>query len=69
VENPLFANGTKAIFEATVQAPTSIVGGGDTLNCIADVSKITHLSTGGGAMLEYIEKQGKLPAIDFLNTK
>ena len=69
-ENPIFANGTKAIYNAVIEAPISIVGGGDTLSCLANapsLSKITHLSTGGGAMLEYIEKEGRLPAINFLN--
>ena len=69
-ENPIFANGTKAIYSAVIEAPISIVGGGDTLSCLANapsLSKITHLSTGGGAMLEYIEKEGRLPAINFLN--
>ncbi len=46
----------------------SVVGGGDTISSISKtdyVNKISHLSTGGGAMLEYIEK-GTLPGIDAL---
>ena len=46
----------------------SVVGGGDTLAAISKkeyLNKITHISTGGGAMLEYIEK-GTLPGIEAL---
>lgn len=46
----------------------SIVGGGDTLTAISKkeyLDKITHISTGGGAMLEFIEK-GTLPGIEAL---
>lgn len=47
---------------------TSIVGGGDTVAAISKkeyIDKITWVSTGGGAMVEYIEK-GNLPGIDAL---
>ncbi len=69
-ENPAFAHGTESILQAVVknEEAVSVVGGGDTLNAISanpDVDKITHLSTGGGAMLEYIEK-GTLPGIEAL---
>lgn len=69
-ENPLFAQGSVAIFHAVIanKEATSIVGGGDTLSVIKklpDKEKITHISTGGGAMLELIEK-GTLPGIEAL---
>jgi 3-phosphoglycerate kinase len=69
-ENPQFAKGTASIFESITEnaQATSIVGGGDTLSAIKhlpDHDKITHISTGGGAMLELIEK-GTLPGIEAL---
>ncbi len=69
-ENPLFRKGTDSVYNAIVEnsTGTSIVGGGDTLNAISQeefLNKITHISTGGGAMLEFIEK-GTLPGIDAL---
>jgi len=69
-ENPQFAKGSKAIFEAIIANTdaVSIVGGGDTLSVIKDLpgkDKITHISTGGGAMLELIEK-GTLPGLEAL---
>lgn len=69
-ENPAFARGTDFIYYAITQNShcTSIVGGGDTLAAIAKkeyLENITHISTGGGAMLEFIEK-GTLPGIEAL---
>ena len=72
-ENPVFANGTKAVLNAIVKATkngaTSVIGGGDSVSaakkfCNAD--DFTHVSTGGGASLEFIE--GKvLPGVDALD--
>ncbi len=70
-ENPDYRKGTDAVFHAIIENPDacSVIGGGDTLAAISDKTgseKITHISTGGGAMLEFIEKEGKLPALEAL---
>lgn len=70
-ENPQFAKGSIAIYNAIANNPSaeSILGGGDTLSIIKKLpnnDKITHISTGGGAMLELIEK-GTLPGLEALN--
>lgn len=69
-ENPAFREGTDFIYYSIAQNTDaiSIVGGGDTLAAISKkeyLDKITHISTGGGAMLELIEK-GTLPGIEAL---
>ena len=69
-ENPEYKRGTDYIYYAITQntEAVSVVGGGDTISAISKESyleKITHISTGGGAMLEFIEK-GTLPGIDAL---
>ncbi len=69
-ENSEFKQGTDFIYYSITQNTdaTSIVGGGDTLAAISKkeyLDKITHISTGGGAMLEFIEK-GTLPGIEAL---
>jgi phosphoglycerate kinase len=70
VENPKYRSGTRSVYHAIVsnEAAISIVGGGDTITAISheeDLRKISHISTGGGAMLEFIEK-GTLPGIEAL---
>jgi phosphoglycerate kinase len=67
-----FASGTKAIAEAIANSPAfSIAGGGDTLAAIAKFGleeKISYISTGGGAFLEFLE--GKtLPAVEILEKR
>ena len=64
-EFPNFANGTKAVMDAVVEATSkgtvTIIGGGDTATCCAKwgtEDKVSHVSTGGGASLELLE--GKL---------
>jgi len=69
-EEPQFAIGTDFIFHALTENPTAqvVVGGGDTLAAIKKqehLERIDHISTGGGAMLELIEK-GTLPGLEVL---
>lgn len=74
-ENPAFAEGTKSILKAIVEATkngaTSVIGGGDSVSAAKKFCKaedFTHVSTGGGASLEFIE--GKvLPGVAALNDK
>lgn len=69
-ENPVYRQGTDFVYYAITEnhEATSIAGGGDTLSAISKeeyLDKVTHISTGGGAMLEYIEK-GTLPGLEAL---
>lgn len=70
IEEEQFQSGTIAVFNAIISNPSahSVVGGGHTIGVVLEQpghEKITHISTGGGAMLEYIEK-GTLPGIEAL---
>ncbi|MEC7839883.1 MAG: phosphoglycerate kinase [Chlamydiota bacterium] len=66
-----FAKGTKAIAKVIVNLDAiTIVGGGDSVAAVQSVGyadRVTHISTGGGAALEYIEFE-KLPAIEALSS-
>ena len=68
-EDPRFAKGTDSLLESIAESKAiTIVGGGDTLTSIKAKSylkKITHISTGGSAMLEFM-KIGTLPGIEVL---
>jgi phosphoglycerate kinase len=67
-----FAAGTKTIAHAIANSKAfSIAGGGDTLAAIAKfgiIDKISYISTGGGAFLEFIEGK-KLPAVEILEQR
>lgn len=74
-EMPAFAKGTleiaKAVAAATSAGATSIIGGGDSVAAVhqSGVSKqISHISTGGGASLEYLGGR-KLPGVEALTNK
>src|SRR5258706_971827 len=74
-EMPVFARGTLeiacAVAAATARGATSIVGGGDSVAAIhaAGVAdKCSHISTGGGASLEFLGGR-KLPGVDALTNK
>jgi len=72
-EFPNFAKGTNAIARAVAanKASTSIIGGGDSVSAINQAGvadQITHISTGGGASLEFLEGK-KLPGVEALTNK
>ena len=71
-ENPVLAKGTIAVAKALAEADaTTIIGGGDSAAAVVQLGfadKMSHISTGGGASLEYLE--GKvLPGIDVIQDK
>jgi phosphoglycerate kinase len=74
-EMPAFAKGTleiaKAVAAATTAGATSIIGGGDSVAAVHQAgvaSQISHISTGGGASLEFLGGR-KLPGVEALTDK
>lgn len=71
-EIDIFATGTieiaKSLAEATEKGATTIIGGGDSASAVAKAgleNNVTHVSTGGGASLEFLEGK-KLPGVEAL---
>ncbi|MCI5745382.1 MAG: phosphoglycerate kinase [Erysipelotrichaceae bacterium] len=76
-ENPLFAEGTKAICETLTKLTRekgvfTVIGGGDSASAASQMGYkegFSHVSTGGGASLELIQNEGHLPGIDVIADK
>ncbi len=71
-ENPVLARGTNAVAKALAECDgTTIIGGGDSAAAIKQLGyadKVSHVSTGGGASLEFLEGNG-LPGVDIIGEK
>ena len=74
-ERPAYAAGTKAVAEAVAKATdggaVSVIGGGDSAAAVEDMGlgeRMTHVSTGGGASLTYLEGKA-MPPLEVLDSK
>ena len=74
-EAPDYAEGTKAVAQAVADATdkgaVSVIGGGDSAAAVEEMGldqKMTHVSTGGGASLQYLEGKA-MPPIEALDKK
>ena len=69
-ENPVLAKGTNAVAAALAETEgTTIIGGGDSAAAIKQLGyadRVSHVSTGGGASLEFLEGNG-LPGVDVID--
>jgi phosphoglycerate kinase len=74
-ENPAFSAGTRAVADAVARATdkgaVSVIGGGDSATAVEQMGlgeRMTHVSTGGGASLEYLEGKA-MPPIEVLDKR
>ena len=72
-EEPPFDEGTLALAQAMGECPGyNVVGGGDSVAAVTQMGladQMDHVSTGGGASLEFIENNGTLPAVEALDDR